>query len=213
MRRSRKKPSYDPLTTASLGGVLTELGVREQDWDFVIVGDGSGSDQTRACGWSAVLVDRTGRIKRKVLCGAFSAGSVVLAELMPTVQVLLWLEEQHGTALRARLKRPPYVHVITDSQVVAKQGSRQVDRKAHAALWQLLDTLSDNRYTLVWHWMERDRTGLSILTDHLSRLSRQFMEEVRLPKGVDVDHLNPLVLSDDFQAPSLPGDEATTPRP
>lgn len=202
----RKGSSLDPLTVASLTEVLAELGVRDQDWDLVIIGDGSGSDKTRACGWSSVLIDRRRRIKRKVFSGAFSLGSVSIAELMPTLQTLLWFEENHGERTRKDLGRAVRVHVITDSRITASQGNHSVARRCNNHLWFLLDTLIASGYVLAWHWLGRDRTGLSILTDHLSRLSRRHIEEVQLPPGTDVEQLNPSLLYPDFQSPpsSLP---------
>ena len=72
MGRSKRKNDdalVDPLAFAPLQTVLDHLGVKETDWDVVIIGDGSGSDWQSPCGWASVLIDKETR-NRKVFYGA-----------------------------------------------------------------------------------------------------------------------------------------------
>ena len=62
-----------------LDEVLRKAGI--QEWDVLIVGDGSGSGWNGACGWCSILVDKLSR-GRRVFYGAMNNGSVNVAETM-----------------------------------------------------------------------------------------------------------------------------------
>ena len=196
--KSRKVGKQDPLRTAMLGQVLAELGI--YDWDVLIVGDGSGTSWDRGAGWSAVLVDHyLGR--RKLFYGGMNAGTVTIGEVLPYVHAMSWYsrgvgkERLHARRTDGSGRNYLHVHIITDSALVASQGNdpqeQVVRRKANREWWAALDSIIAMGYQMHWHWMARDRLGLNMLTDHLSRTSRQAIEAISLPEGVDVYDLNP----------------------
>lgn len=184
------------MRTVPLGSVLAELGIL--DWDVLLVGDGSGCSWERGCGWACILVDHYLN-KRKTFNGAMSAGTVNVAEVLPYVQALAWYSRGIGKArLHDRLtsgviggQRMLHVHIVTDSETVANQGNRITRRKANEEWWAALDTIASKGYQLHWHWMARDRLGLNILSDYLSRTSREAIEAVRLPDGATAYDFNP----------------------
>src|SRR4051812_31047554 len=76
--KGRRRPEREPDRT-TLAGLLARLGIGS--WDFVIVGDGSGSGYHSEAGWAAVSVERaTG--ERLVWDGAVNRGTVNFAEVM-----------------------------------------------------------------------------------------------------------------------------------
>lgn len=157
---------------------MRHLGVT--DWDALIVGDGSGSSISGAGGWGAVMVDRASGTRQLVL-GAMTTCSNYLAELMPTLQAMLWYRGSLGqqvVARRAGTGGFVTVHVVTDAEGLARAGNKQGDRSGVAApLWAALDRACEYKYRLVWHWVGRDRVDLNRLADYLSRTGRIELNE------------------------------------
>jgi hypothetical protein len=192
-KRGKVTKPADPLQTASIFQVLGELSVHE--WEVLLIGDGSGSGWDRACGWASILIERQSA-RRKTFFGAMNLGTVNIGEVKPYVHALAWYSEGpgrerlHGLRSNGRLPRLP-VHIITDSEIIANQGSGVARRKANRPWWAALDELAAMGYDLNWHWMARDRLGLNMLMDYLSRAARKAVESVRLPAGVSEYDLNP----------------------
>lgn len=163
--------------------LLARVGV--DAWDFLIVGDGSGSSWTRGAGWASVSVERaTG--ERIVWTGAVNRGTVNLAEIMAYLQPLEWLASREAD----RLSRNPAglrtydVHILTDSQYCRDTGSSsgRVVRK-NAGLWVAFDAFARHGFALHWHWLRRDECDLNKFCDALSRAARK-LHETDLPGGV-----------------------------
>jgi ribonuclease HI len=195
-KKARKIKTPDQLQTATIGQVLAELHVF--DWDVLIVGDGSGTSWERGCGWASVLIEHYSN-RRKTFNGAMSVGTVNIGEVLPYVQAMSWYSRGPG---KARLhdrrtngvpdgREMLHVHVITDSEVVANQGNNPERRKSNTEWWAALDHIASKGYLIHWHWMARDRLGLNVLTDHLSRASRVAIEAVDLPPETSVYDFNP----------------------
>lgn len=190
-KEKKEKPPPDPWLADPLPKILSELGITT--WDAVIVGDGSGQGWERGCGWSSVLIDHFTNL-RKEFCGALSAGTVNVAELMASVHAIMWYTRGPG---KDRLKRVIAVggrvsiHVITDSEITANQGNGVYSRKSNEEVWALLDNIARRGYCFTWHWVNRDRIGLNRLTDHLSRQARIAVEAIKPPEGTTVYDYNP----------------------
>jgi hypothetical protein len=187
-RRSQRGAPPDPLLSAPLRDVVQSLGIDR--WDVVIIGDGSGSTWDKACGWSAVAIERESSL-RTTFYGGLSGGNVNLAELLPYLQALLWYTSVNGPKLQAKLKRRPRLHIVTDSRLAADQGNGRARRNVNGEIWAAIDAVALRGYDLRWHWMGRERTGLNVLTDHLSKAARRAIADVKLPKDTSVHDLNP----------------------
>jgi ribonuclease HI len=185
------------LITAPLSDVLRTVGIGPTDWDVLLVGDGSGSGWGSACGWAVVLEDRFSGL-RKFFNGGVNAGTNYLAELFPYLHAMCWYSVGPGKMHHAQSKhngavhRALRVHIITDAEILVNQGNRNCGRGAGAALWEAMDSFEKrDEYRFFWHWMARDRLGLNILTDHLSRESRLAMNQIKLPTNTNVYDFNP----------------------
>lgn len=187
--RRRRKLEPDPLFDASVDEIVTALGVAEDGWDLLLVGDGSGPAVGTCCGWACVLVDRHAA-RRRLFFGAMSTGSVADCELLPYLQAVSWYETDTGRWLRHRLGRNLLTHVVTDSLRTAQQGS-SADSCNGSALWTAMKTVLIG-YEARWHWMGRGRTALNTMVDSLSRASRLSLGEVEAPKLADVYAANPM---------------------
>jgi ribonuclease HI len=206
-----KKKPMDPLTTAPLTKVLEELNIKPEDWDAIIIGDGSGTDWKNSCGWGAVLIDHYGNY-RVPFSGASSTGTSQLAELIPYLWALTWydcgpgkarlkdrianwkLKPNHGvTGPWSEPELPPgvKVHIITDNTNLANQGNGLVKRKAYGPLWKAFDGFVAEGYQLRWHWVARQRLGLNRLVDLIAGKCRLAIEKVVMPEGLTLFDFNP----------------------
>jgi ribonuclease HI len=159
---------------ADLATVVQRLGIPD-NWDILIYGDGSGNARDKPCGWGWVLVDRHNQ-RRKVEWGALGCGSIVTAELLPTIHAMLWQLEYPGRIRAADLGRPVRVHVITDSETTVAhwrlliRGGRGAQKlRRRRPLWNSLDGFEGSGYVFEFHWTRRNQFALHILADWLSK--------------------------------------------
>ena len=184
---ARKAPvprheKLEPSITATTIKILEEFGVPPAAWDVLIVGDGSGTGWNNSCGWASILIDKRSQL-RKSLLGGMNAGTSYLAELLPYVQALSWYIDGPGRALladkrAADLTATVNVHIITDAEVVARQGSGKISRRKGRPYWAMMEALEDNGFTFSWHWLKRSKIELNQLCDYLASLSRQSIGQV-----------------------------------
>ena len=145
-------------------------------WDLLIVGDGSGSGWDGAAGWAATLVENRQVPLRRFFYGGCDSGSVNLAESMPYLQSLTWYDTYHG---KERLRKTGLlnVHIVTDSQTVAKWGTNAMSAHAELprkmlALWSGMRELRRLGYNCQFHWLPRQTTELNWVADLIAGLSR-----------------------------------------
>jgi ribonuclease HI len=167
-------------------------------WDVIIVGDGSGSRWGYPGGWASILFDRRTGL-RKTLYGAFSDTTVNICELSPYLYTLQWYVRGPGQDLQREIRQQDQfrhrlidVHIVTDCDVIAKQGRREWDRDTNAAFWAGIDSFSRLNYQLHWHWFPRDQFASNRLCDALSKEMRylitsieQKLDVVRTPDAYD----------------------------
>lgn len=189
-RRKKDNKPVDPLALAPLQTVLDQLGVTKNDWDAVIVGDGSGSSWDASCGWASILIDRNSK-HRHIFYGAMSCGTVHLSELLPYLQALLWYDDALKNWLSVSNKVPLRIHIITDSKITADAGNKVIKTNTNKELWASFDALALKGYQIKWHWMGRNGTELNILADQMSKLCRTTINSVALPEGNTVYAFNP----------------------
>lgn len=150
---------------------MDALGLGSQEWDYLLVTDGSGSTWSRPCGWAAVLIHRSGW--RKAFYGAFSQGTNNLAEMLAFLTPLFYL--RYGdrfvpTGLR--------VVVLTDSRFVSECGSRRAEPKVHRELWQLRQGFARQGIFLEFRWTPRDTYDLNRFVDAVARQAAQSLLRV-----------------------------------
>lgn len=184
--KSRKKSagkSADPAEP--LEDLLERLGIER--WDYLIVGDGSGSNWGRAAGWASVSVERL-TMERLVWTGAMNLATVNFAEIMAYVQPLSYLvsrEIERRGKNRVRLVAHK-VHIVTDSQYVANTiNGKDRTMAKNAALWASLDVFSRLGFTLTGHWLGRDGCGLNNYSDKLSKMYRHLIKEADYPRALE----------------------------
>jgi hypothetical protein len=159
---------------ATLQELLDHVGI--VDWDALIVGDGSGQNWDMGTGWASVLIDRYSRAA-KAFFGGFNVGTVTLGEMMPYLHALLWYTDKGGPGRQrrqeaTRANRQMQIHIVTDSEIVAKAGNNACARHSHQMLWAAFDACQNQGYVLTFHHVGRDVINLNVLVDELSRQAR-----------------------------------------
>ena len=165
--------------------------LRIEKWDYLLIGDGSASTWEKEAGWASLLVQREPRTEVwHVGCSSF--GTVTVAEMLAYQQPLIQLAHaQKSFDIK-------HVHVVTDSDYVAKMGVMAAGASgAHGELWQFYATLRRRGILLHWHWVSRDKLFWNKAAHKLANnariraidLKRQQVEMIR---GVQRQHDNRL---------------------
>jgi ribonuclease HI len=165
---STNSPPIDSLDEA-----LRRLNI--ENWDLLLIGDGSGSTWKRECGWGCVSIERE-TFERRAWYGAMSHGTVNLAEAMAYLQPLMWYADRE---LDNRARGGKVVcrraHIITDSSYLANGNNRHRSArqgKRNGPLWDAFGQFGSHGILLHWHWFGRDVLELNRLADRLSKDAR-----------------------------------------
>lgn len=151
------------------------------NWDALIIGDGSGQGWKMGAGWASVLIDRASAA-RKLFYGAMNTGTVTLGELMPYLHALSWYTGKDGPGTHRRKEKlqagkQMQIHIITDSQIIAASGNNPESRKSHQELWKAFDEYRTRGFVVTFHFVDRSRVNLNVLVDEVSRQARIDIEE------------------------------------
>jgi ribonuclease HI len=156
-------------------------GTLHDAWDVIIVGDGSGSRWGYPGGWAAVLFDRRTGL-RKTLYGALSDTTVNIAELSPYLYAMQWYVRGPGKDLQKELRQytgwSARVFIVTDCEIIAKQGNRKAERDANGALWAGMDYFARLNYTIHYKYLGRDQLAANRLCDALSKDMRHLITSI-----------------------------------
>lgn len=165
-------------------GLLARLRITAAD--YLLVGDGSGSNWGRGIGWASVLVDLEAD-EQMVWHGAANYGTVNVAEIMAYLLPLTYLADKLTDQRRTGAgTRPVRVHIVTDSQYVKDTGSLVARGTVpaggkHVGLWHAFAGFARRGLILTWHWIAREDHALNAYCDRLSRSSRLHMADLPVP--------------------------------
>lgn len=137
------------------------------EWDFILVGDGSGTTWEHECGWASTLICRASKM-RKVFYGAMSEGTNIVAEMMAYMHPLLFLTSQKIDPKAGGHR----VHIFTDCQPLVTCW-KQNDRRTNKVLWGLISQVQKLGFVLQFHWLPRDTYQLNQFADAAAGLSRK----------------------------------------
>jgi len=166
--------------------MLDRLGV--EDWDWLLIGDGSGSNWNCQCGWATVSIDRL-TLERDVWWGMMNKGTVNFAEMMAYLQPLNWyVAEEEKRRKHGKTRRIRQVHIITDSMYCRERGeSEDLMPRRNGALWRVFEDFQRQGIMLHWHWNERDDIELNRYVDALSKAARILVKENNVQQLVELD--------------------------
>ncbi len=147
-----------------------EVGV--ENFDLMLVGDGSGMTRLTPCGWCCHLYHRpSGRVRTHF--GGASNGSNNFAELVP---YLFSLATFHAAFAEAHPGDTPdfRVLIVSDSELTVKCGNGEYARKANLALWAGMDWFTpQNGYQVTWWHVPRNSNPVSKRSDAIAGLARK----------------------------------------
>jgi ribonuclease HI len=141
------------------------------DFDLMIVGDGSGTTIAKSCGWFCSSWNRKENVFRKHYGGA-SHGTNQYAELAPYLHALYFY---HASKQDAFL---PHVLIVTDSEVTARCGSGQYERRALAPLWAQIEWFEKAGYKFTWKSVPRNSHPTLVLADSVAGRLRTLIGEI-----------------------------------
>lgn len=168
-----------PQDRKALRRLLNEAGVNDDDWDVLLIGDGSGSKWGYAAGFASVMFDRRNNQTRRWY-GGVNDGTVNFAEIMAYLAPLNYLGTQ---ALDAKEQgerfRAVRVEIFTDSQYCREIGNRTgIAPSKNSLLWDCLKAMNRVGVLTRWHWIRRETSPFNSLVDRLSKASRHAIMDV-----------------------------------
>lgn len=162
------------------------------DWDYLLIGDGSGSSWGYKIGWACMSIEKRG-YARKLWLGGANDGTVNIAEGLAYLQPLMWI---YQLTRETPSEQSFYtVRIITDSQYLAR-ASQQAAKPSptNAPLFACFNQFPRWGIMLHWHWAERNTTDLSEFVDAMSKHARRAalkQNDERLQTQIDIYSLNP----------------------
>lgn len=169
---TERKRLEEGADTETLQELLTRFNITH--WDYLIVGDGSGSTGDRECGWASVMIEKNG-LARTVWFGAMNMGTVNVAEIMAYFQPLNHIFTSNDNLRGGKFVN---VHVLTDSEYVANTGNSTLKRShKNWILWNTFHTFQTQGLLITWHWVPRDTVSLNKYVDSLSKGARVTLKD------------------------------------
>lgn len=189
MSRTKKKQPEPPKRPAQTVEEVLELaGIDNDDWDVLLIGDGSGTSWEKECGWGVTLITSTHY--RNVYCGAFSHGTNNIAEMMAYLLPLMALT---AGEVPIDIKSGCRVRVITDSQYVVNGINQRIPLKNNFELWTAIQAVRRFGIDLKAYWAPRDVVDLNRLGHNLANKSR-IAQQNRISEslgGRDIHKIDP----------------------
>lgn len=151
------------------------------NWNYLLIGDGSGSRWPHACGFACRKYENHS-FRYEILYGAFNHGTNILSETMAYVLPLLKLaadDTRQKQSTGATL-----VHVVTDSEYVVKLGNARLPGKSHKPLWAAIKSCQSDGVLVRFHWKERDKLPDNVMSHFVANSAREAMNSEVLLRGV-----------------------------
>ena len=164
----RPENSTRPESIEDLGTLLSSLPIGD-DWDYLLIGDGSATTWEHQAGWASTLIERhTGR--EQTFYGAMSSGTNIVAELMAYVHPFMWLM---ATSQNLACKR---LHVITDCKYLPEGAASQA--RTNQCLWAAVRAVKSRGLSVKWHWFPRDIIWLNRWAHDRANAARRAMKHL-----------------------------------
>lgn len=189
VRKELRKTSLASVT--SLQSLLQHLEIPSTDWDYLIVGDGSGTTWDKEFGWGSVLIAK-GDGSRMPFYGGMSNGTNNMAEILTVLHPLMYLANKDLGAKTDGTK----VQVISDSQYVV-EGLKQDNPiwvsklSVNRELWMAIHMTRRRGLIIKSHHIPRDTIDLNKLGHDLANISRKRMIGILSELPHDVYKSNP----------------------
>lgn len=150
----------------SLVELTDALGIDE--WDLLLVGDGSGSRPGRPTGWACVAYDK--ELKTKTLWyGASNSGSNNAAECSAYIAPLVAYQNRISDSDVTRLRR---VAIVSDSEYTVKLINCSTRPKKNQIYWGIFNSVRSSGLIVRAHWLRREASVANSIADRVSKEAR-----------------------------------------
>jgi ribonuclease HI len=132
-------------------------------FDLLLTGDASGTILDKSCGFACIAYSRGLNNNKEYVVlhkGAINHGTNNFAELIPYVHALYYDMYVNKMLDIRKGMRNRIAHVVSDSELIVRQGNKQYQREANLPFWAAIDSFTQLKYVI--HWT------------HIRRLSNQF---------------------------------------
>lgn len=172
-QKIRRRRHTELSEVKSFQDLLKFYRIKPEDWDAILVTDGSGTTWEHSIGWAATLITKES-FKRTVFSGSMSHGTVNTAEIMAVLHPLLWLTAHKQGVRTGGCK----LHVMSDSKYVV-DSLKHTDpivisqTKANRELWVAVEIARRYGIVISSHFMHRDQIDLNRFAHDLANMCRR----------------------------------------
>lgn len=171
-RKLIKKLALNEVKT--LEDLLRYYEIGANDWDYLIIGDGSGQTWKDAIGWGATLICKFDG-SRKVFYGAMSNGTNNTAEIHAVLHPLSYLANNINWQDRPDGIK---VHVVSDSENTVNGLNKDnpiwvAGLAANRELWMAIHMTRRRGIQIIGHHLPRNSVDLAELGHELANASRK----------------------------------------
>ena len=153
------------LTLELFQNTLNELNLPTSD--LYIFGDGSGNTIHGPCGWASITWDNICK-QYRLNVGGCNHGTNNFAELSPYIHAL-WVDCYNRMAIPQKIT----VQIISDSELIVRQGQKFYSRNSNASLWKAIDFFENTDYTISWNHVSRNSNPINQFCDKLAGETRK----------------------------------------
>lgn len=135
-----------------------------EGYDYVVVGDGSGSTIETPATFGCICLD----VARESIIeveGYVSKGTVNQSEIMPILSLLNYLES-------SKVVGPKKILCVSDSEVTVNCGNSEWARNSNRAFWASLDYFKAFGFNVRFEWVKRNSNEISKECDAISKKVR-----------------------------------------
>lgn len=147
------------------------------NWDLLLVGDGSGSRPGRPTGWACVAYDKE-RKSKTLWYGASNSGSNNAAECSAYIAPLVDYQNRVADSGVQRLRR---VVIVSDSEYTVKLINCSARPKKNQIYWGVFNSARSSGLLVGAHWLRREASIANSIADRVSKEAR-----LALSKNLDV---------------------------
>lgn len=164
------------MNDASIDALLLCYYAEPPAWDVLIISDGAGSGWDGPIGWSGLLYDRWSAAYVPMI-GCETSGTITRAELQPFISLLalhrarIFPDSWKGNRLASVLAFSDNLSVVN-----CANGGCLID--ANQDMWRAYQTVTESRYRVVFHHLQRDLVPAHKLMDQLSASARVLARDV-----------------------------------
>ncbi len=142
------------------------------DFDFLLVGDGSGTILANPCAWACFSYEKTSQTIH-AHHGCSNHGTNNFAELAPYLFALHHIHSQFSSQDQLSPTRNTRVVIVSDSELTVRCGNKTYSRNSNQAWWVALDWFASHGYSVEFYHTKRNSNAIGTAADALAGDTRK----------------------------------------